>query len=202
MPNESRPPASNPAAHSGSASGGTAPGVIRPPLPVRLRAYRLLLGLAGGVLALDQVTKFWVATQVPFNPLHAHGGGNDRVIMRGLFYFIHVGNTGAAWSLFSGRSVMLALLAVATLFAIYWSRHALGLRERMAQISFGLLCGGITGNLVDRLAHGHVIDFLDLHFGTYIYPTFNVADSGICVGVILFLWQSLRSPDGRAPSSK
>ena len=70
MPNESRPPASNPAAHSGSASGGTAPGVIRPPLPVRLRAYRLLLGLAGGVLALDQVTKFWVATQVPFNPLH------------------------------------------------------------------------------------------------------------------------------------
>ena len=55
-------------------------------------------------------------------------------------------------------------------------------------------CGGITGNLLDRLLHGHVIDFIDLHFGSYVYPTFNIADSGICVGVILYLWQSLRAP--------
>jgi signal peptidase II len=53
-----------------------------------------------------------------------------------------------------------------------------------------------VGNLVDRLMHQHVIDFIDLHFGTYIYPTFNVADSGICVGVFLYLWQSLKTPAG------
>jgi len=52
--------------------------------------------------------------------------------------------------------------------------------------------GGIVGNLVDRIARGHVVDFLDFHFGSYIFPTFNVADSGICVGVILYLFQSLR----------
>ena len=52
----------------------------------------------------------------------------------------------------------------------------------------------LAQHLVDRLLHGHVIDFVDLHFGSYIYPTFNVADSGICVGVILYLWQSLRAP--------
>ena len=86
----------------------------------------------------------------------------------------------------------LALLALATLVGIYLWRHSLGLRQPLTQVAFGLLCGGIVGNLVDRLLHGHVIDFLDLHFGTYIYPTFNVADSGICVGVILYLWQSLR----------
>jgi signal peptidase II len=95
----------------------------------------------------------------------------------------------------SGRSVLLALLAAATLCAIFLWRRALGLRDRVAQISFGLLCGGIIGNLLDRLRHGYVVDFLDLHFGSYVYPTFNIADSGICVGVGLYLIYSLRQPD-------
>jgi signal peptidase II len=56
------------------------------------------------------------------------------------------------------------------------------------------MCGGIAGTLVDRLARGHVVDFIDFHFGSYIYPTFNVADSAICVGVLLYAWYSLRSP--------
>ena len=59
---------------------------------------------------------------------------------------------------------------------------------------FGLLCGGIVGNFLDRLAHGHVIDFIDLHFGTYTYPTFNVADSAICIGVFWYVLWSLRNP--------
>ena len=96
--------------------------------------------------------------------------------------------------MFSGQSVFLAILATATLLAIFFWRHALGLRSRLSQIAFGLLCGGIAGNLIDRLLHGHVIDFIDLHFGSYVYPTFNVADSAICVGVALYLWQSLRHP--------
>jgi signal peptidase II len=81
-----------------------------------------------------------------------------------------------------------------TLAAIVIWRHALGLRERRSQWCFGLLCGGIVGNVIDRLAYGHVVDFIDLHFGSYVYPTFNVADSGICVGVGFYLWYSLREP--------
>ena len=159
----------------------------------RVRAYRLLWAIAGAVFAADQATKWWIVTRIPFNPLHSHGTGADIEVIRGFFYIIHVGNTGAAWSMFSGRSVLLASLAAATLFAIFFWRHALGLRDRLSQICFGLLCGGIVGNLVDRLLHKHVIDFIDLHFGSsYIYPTFNVADSGICIGVILYLWQSLK----------
>ena len=160
----------------------------------RVHAYRILLGLAAVVFLLDQVTKFAVADRIPFDPLHSHGVGRDVTVIPGFCYLIHVGNTGAAWSMFSGRSIPLALLALATLIGIYFWRHSLGLRQPLTQVAFGLLCGGIVGNLVDRLLHGHVIDFLDLHFGTYIYPTFNVADSGICVGVILYLWQSLRGP--------
>jgi signal peptidase II len=159
----------------------------------RFAAYRPLLVIATIVFVLDQATKLAVAARIPFNPLHVHGGGNDVVLIPGFFYFIHVGNTGAAWSMFTGRSVLLALLATATLAAIFFWRHTLGLRERTAQICFGLLCGGILGNLTDRLLHGYVIDFIDLHFGSYIYPTFNVADSGICVGVFLYLLQSLRA---------
>jgi signal peptidase II len=160
----------------------------------RILAYRTLWLLALAVFVLDQVTKLWIVARVPYNPMHAHGLGHDIEVIRGFFYIIHVGNTGAAWSMFAGRSILLACLAAGTLLAIYFWRHSLGLRDRLSQVSFGLLCGGIVGNLVDRLLHGHVIDFIDLHFGTYIYPTFNVADSGICVGVILYLWQSLRAP--------
>ena len=160
----------------------------------RLRAYRLLLTLGLVVLVLDQATKFWIAARVPFDPMHSHGLGNDIEVIRGFFYIIHVGNTGAAWSMFAGRSMMLALLAAGTLVAIFFWRHSLGLRQPLSQVCFGLLCGGIVGNLIDRLLHGHVIDFLDFHFGSYIYPTFNVADSGICVGVILYVLQSLRQP--------
>jgi signal peptidase II len=160
----------------------------------RLLAYRLLLGLALGVFVADQLTKSWIAARLPFGTYGEAGGAIP--VVRGFFYLVHQGNTGAAWSLFTGRSVALAGLAAATLIAIFFWRRALGLRDRTTQMCFGLLCGGIAGNLTDRLIHGHVIDFIDLHFGTYIYPTFNVADSGICIGVILYLWQSLRTSHG------
>ena len=176
-PAASRPPASPPA---------------DPAKLHRVLAYRLLLGLALGVFLADQLTKAWIAHRLPFGT-YGEAAGAIRVV-KGFFYLVHVGNTGAAWSMFSGQSVLLATLALATLVAIYFWRHALGLRDRLAQICFGLLCGGIVGNLADRLMHGHVIDFIDLHFGSYTYPTFNVADSGICLGVLLYLWQSLRAP--------
>jgi signal peptidase II len=114
---------------------------------------------------------------------------------------VHVGNTGAAWSLFAGKSTLLALLALTTLGAIFFWRRSLGLRLLPVQISFGLLCGGIVGNLLDRLVYGHVIDFLDFHFGSYIYPTFNIADSGICVGVGIYLCYSFKYPTPKQPDT-
>ncbi len=157
----------------------------------RLLAYRTLLLIAFGVFVADQATKFWIDSNLPF-PTYGHPGAIT--VIDGFFYIVHVGNTGAAWSMFSGQSVFLAILAAATLVGIFFWRHTLGLQHRATQISFGLLCGGIAGNLVDRLLHGHVIDFIDLHFGSYVYPTFNVADSGICVGVVLYLIRSFREP--------
>lgn len=159
----------------------------------RIAAYRRLLTLAAIVLALDQASKAWIASRLPFGTYGEASGAIP--IVRGFFYLVHVGNTGAAWSLFSGRSFALAALAALTLAAIFIWRHALGLRASGAQICFGLLCGGIAGNLIDRLWHGHVVDFLDFHFGSYVYPTFNLADSAITVGVALYVLLSLRSTE-------
>jgi signal peptidase II len=158
----------------------------------RLLKYRWLLAIGVAVLVLDQGSKIWIASHLAFNS-YGEGGGALTVIP-GFFYIVHVGNTGAAWSILTGRSFILAALAAATLVAIFIGRRALGLGAPYTQVCFGLLCGGIAGNLLDRVLHGHVVDFLDFHFGSYIYPTFNLADSAICVGVILYLLSSLKTP--------
>ncbi len=156
----------------------------------RLFAYRLLLLLAAFVVVLDQATKAWIHARLPYG---TYGEPGAIPVVRGFFYLVHVGNTGAAWSFFTGKSAALAVLAAVTLAAIaFWRRH-LGLRQTSVQICFGLLCGGIFGNLIDRILYGHVIDFLDFHFGSYIYPHLQPADSAICVGVGLYMLHSLRN---------
>lgn len=156
----------------------------------RLRAYSRLWILAAVVLGLDQFTKALVMARLPFG-LH---GTEETAVIPGFFYLAHVGNTGGAWSIFSGHSLPLALVGIAVLIGVFiWRRH-LGLPERFAQWCFGLFVGGSVGNIIDRLRHGHVVDFLDFRFGDYIYPTFNVADAAICVGVIAYVIWSLKQP--------
>jgi signal peptidase II len=167
---------------------------VDPGLALSWRAlkYWRLLAIAAAVLAADQASKSWIRTHLPFGA-YGEDAGAITVVPR-FFYIVHVGNTGAAWSIFTGRSMILAALAAATLAVIFVWRKALGLGSAHAQVCFGLLCGGIAGNLVDRVSRGHVVDFLDFHFGSYVYPTFNVADSAICVGVALYVLSTLRSP--------
>ena len=157
----------------------------------RLLAYRRFWVVAVVLLTLDQVTKLLINARLPLGSY----GPTGIPIFPGFFNLVHVGNTGAAWSMFSGQSTLLALLACSTLVAIFFWRRHLGLHSVAVQSAFGLLCGGVIGNLVDRLVHHHVIDFIDLHFGTYVYPTFNVADSGICIGVFWYVLWSIRQPE-------
>jgi signal peptidase II len=157
----------------------------------RVLAYRRLWLVAFGVYALDQLTKHAIEARLPFP---TYGPPAHVSIIDGFFNLVHVGNTGAAWSILSGRGHWLGLLAVATLIAIYFWRHTLGLRNDVVQLCFGGLCGGTVGNLTDRLRVGHVVDFLDFHFGNYIYPSFNVADMGIVCGVFGYILWSLRQP--------
>lgn len=177
------------------AASTAAPGSAQPDTPGRwgrFWAYRRLLALSTFVLVLDQLTKSWIAARLPYPTYWPSEGAI--IVIPDFFHLVHVGNTGAAWSLFSGQSYLLAALAVATLAAILVWRRALELRLPRVQLAFGLLTGGVVGNLIDRVRHGHVVDFLDFHFGSYIYPTFNIADMGICIGVLLYLWHSFQEP--------
>ena len=185
-----KPPA-QPNGESASLAATAAP--LPPSRWQRIGAYRKLLVIALLVLIADQLSKLAIVAALPYPTYGADHGAIT--VIRNFFYIVHVGNTGAAWSMFSGQSLLLAGFALVTLSAIFIWRQALGLKASSSQICFGLLCGGIVGNVIDRLCYGHVIDFIDLHFGSYAYPSFNVADSGICIGMVLYLWQSFRAPN-------
>jgi signal peptidase II len=157
-------------------------------------ANRRIALVAAIIVVFDQLTKLIVLKCLP------QGDLQEKVIVDGFFKFVHWGNTGAAWSLFRGNNHVLALVALAALVMLYFSRHHFDLRTPLGQLAFGLICGGILGNLIDRLRIGHVIDFLYFYLqqrgGREIgFPAFNVADSAICTGValvFLITWKSDR----------
>jgi len=153
--------------------------------------------LALAVFALDQLTKLVVLRHLEY--------GDDRDVIPGFFKFVHWHNTGAAWSLFRGNNALLAGVALAALVVLFLTRHHFEIHSLGGQISLGLIFGGILGNLMDRLARDHVIDFLYFYLvrrdGQEAgFPAFNVADSAICVGVgllfVLSFWAESPKPAG------
>jgi signal peptidase II len=142
------------------------------------------------VIALDQLTKQIV--------LRYLGYAQEKVVVEGFFKFVHWGNTGAAWSLFRGNNYLLAVVALVALVVLFFSRHHFDSRTLLGQFAFGLIFGGIVGNLIDRLWAKHVIDFIYFYVqqrggGEIGFPAFNVADSAICTGVglvFLLTWKS------------
>src|SRR5579863_6568419 len=136
--------------------------------------------LALVIFALDQFTKWLV--------LRSLGLDDERIIIPGFFKLVHWGNTGAAWSLFRGDNAALALVGLLAFVALFLTRHHFDSHTLVGQIAFGLIFGGIAGNLIDRLVHHQVVDFLRFYIlqrgGDEIgFPAFNVADSAICTGV-------------------
>ena len=156
-------------------------------------AYKCLHILAFVILITDQVTKHLIERKLPFGTFYPP---DNVIVIPGFFNLVHVGNTGAAWSLFSGYPKALAALGIMALLLLYFFRNALQLKLPHSQWSFGLIIGGILGNLIDRFRLGHVTDFLDFHAAGWHFPSFNVADSAITIGVglhILFSFRQLES---------
>lgn len=133
-------------------------------------------------LVLDQLSKWIVLESI------GPDGSRDAVeIIAGVLQFRFVRNTGSAFGFFQGNSDILkflALAAVVGLFA-YYARTAT--RDWMVSLALGLQLGGALGNVIDRFRHGYVVDFIDFPR----FPTFNVADSAITVGVILLMYAML-----------
>jgi signal peptidase II len=160
---------------------------------LRTRTSRIAL-VALIVVLLDQFTKAIVLRSLAYS--------QEKVVVEGFFKLVYWQNTGAAWSLFSGYNKLLSAVAVAALVILFLTRHHFDSRSLLGQVALGLIFGGITGNLIDRLRVGHVVDFLYFYLqprgGADIgFPAFNVADSAICTGValvFLITWRSDRAP--------
>ncbi|HAS83368.1 MAG TPA: signal peptidase II [Verrucomicrobia bacterium] len=139
----------------------------------------LPLSIAIVLTVLDQLTKvivcrsFLLYEAVPVIP--------------GLFNLRYIQNTGAAWGMFAGGHYWLSGLSLVVLAGlVMFQRHFFN-RTLLDQCAFGIMMGGIIGNLIDRVRLSYVVDFLDFHWNDAHFPAFNVADAAICSGVALYM---------------
>jgi signal peptidase II len=136
------------------------------------------------VVGCDQVSKLWILQNFELY--------ESTVIIPGLFNLTFLRNTGAAFGILAGepdrwRQLLFIGVAVIALVVILVFQRKLGRQNSRYSISLALIGGGAVGNLIDRILYGSVVDFLDVYIGSHHWPAFNVADSAITVGVILFL---------------
>ncbi|HEV8479246.1 MAG TPA: signal peptidase II [Candidatus Eisenbacteria bacterium] len=146
----------------------------------------LLWLLAAGVFVLDRLAKHWV--------LGALATAHTKDVLGDFLRFTYVRNPGVAFGLFAGHGLSLGWLSLIALAAVVW----LALRTKSAgwprTVALGLILGGAAGNLYDRLRWGSVVDFIDVGLGPHRFWTFNVADSAITVGVIVWAAALLLGP--------
>lgn len=144
-----------------------------------MRRAAALLAIAGGVLALDQWTKRLALL---------HLAGRPSVDVLGEFVRLTFAqNSGVAFSLGAGTRFPFYLFSIAAAVVILWLL-ARGRVPRVGQqVALALILGGALGNLVDRITTGLVVDFIEVGLGRFRWPVFNVADSAVSVGVVLFL---------------
>ncbi|MCX5775917.1 MAG: signal peptidase II [Firmicutes bacterium] len=118
---------------------------------------------------------------------------SDFAVIPGFFYISYTTNTGAAWSMFENATWLLAIIsAVAGIGMIVYFVLKFKTLRPWTRVALMMMIAGAWGNFIDRAFYPDgVIDFLSLHFGSYIFPTFNVADSCLSVGIVLLLLVSL-----------
>ena len=117
------------------------------------------------------------------------------------FYITKVYNDGAAWSIFEGARYLLIAVSIISLVLLIMYQKGFKDCKRNA-LAFGLVYGGLLGNLCDRIRLGYVIDYLKFFIGSYEYPVFNLADVAIVVGVILIIYAIYRGEDKHGNKGK
>jgi len=151
------------------------------------------LWLSGLVVVLDQASKWFMSSWLSLY---------ETVAVMPYFNLTMAHNTGAAFSFLAQASgwqrwFFVVLTAVITTALVVWLKR-LHSSAKLEAIAISMVLGGAIGNVADRLYHGYVIDFLDVYYGTYHWPAFNIADSAIVVGAVLLILDSFISK----PSNK
>jgi signal peptidase II len=152
------------------------------------------LGIAAILIILDQLTKIAVTSTFVYG---------ESMPITPFFNLVLVYNKGAAFSFLASetgwqRHFFTIVGLAASAFIIYLLKKNPG--ERLMSWALTLILGGAIGNVIDRILYGHVIDFLDVYVGGWHWPAFNIADSAICVGAVLFVYDELRR--GKKPAAR
>ncbi len=146
----------------------------------------MLIGIITSALTIiiDQISKYFVSSHLL--------EGLQYLNVSHYFSFVRAWNTGVSFSMFSGNGAigsfilsLIALIIVSCLF--YWLKKE---KSTFLQISIGLIIGGALGNLIDRIRYGAVFDFLDFSVFDYHWPAFNIADSAICIGAAMIIFDN------------
>lgn len=145
------------------------------------------LGIAAILIVLDQISKIAITSTFSYG---------ESVPVTSFFNLVLVYNKGAAFSFLASetgwqRHFFTVVGIGASLFIIYLLKKHAG--QRLLSWALALILGGAIGNVIDRVLYGHVIDFLDVYVGSWHWPAFNIADSAICIGALLFVYDELRS---------
>jgi signal peptidase II len=148
------------------------------------RKYWVLIVVCLLVLFLDQWTKMTVQRSLSLY--------QKIEVIHGFFNLVHVRNTGGAFGIFGGEgggvgSLFFVVVSVVAIGSILILLIRLKEDEMIISLSLSFILSGAVGNLIDRLWHGEVVDFLDFYVSSYHWPAFNIADSAICVGIGLMI---------------
>jgi len=145
------------------------------------------LWLSAVVIVLDRLSKYLISSH-----LHVY----DSITLLPVFNLTLLHNTGAAWSFLADASgwqrwVFIALALAVSVGLIVWLRYLPRTQHRWRASALSLVLGGALGNVIDRLWHGYVIDFIQVHYHGWYFPAFNVADSAITIGAVMLILEGV-----------
>jgi len=158
---------------------------------------RLFFLTAIAALALDQASKYIIKAKMTIY--------QSIPVIKGFFSITHIENSGISFGMFNNGSnevkrwilVSAVSIAMAAIF-VYWLRNRT--RDKLFDISWGLILGGAAGNLADRVSTGRVTDFLEFSFRAWSFPVFNIADTCVTIGVTLIIIHTFFSREGHDAS--
>ena len=149
------------------------------------------------IVGLDRWTKWLIDSRLLLN--------QTILIIDGFFNITYVRNTGVAFGILDSsslplKSVALAVLSIGAIAGVLTYRWRTPINQKFLHVALSLILGGAVGNLYDRIRYGYVIDFIEVYFRNYRWPSFNLADSAITLGVVLLAFELFRKDSHDAPA--
>jgi signal peptidase II len=160
-----------------------------------IASFALLLSVAAAVVALDQWTKQWATRALQYR---------EPVELIGEFVrFTYTRNSGVAFGLGAGLPFPYYVFSIAAVSVIVYLFARRRVPQFPRQLALALILGGAIGNLIDRITSGEVVDFIEVGYGRWHWPVFNVADSAVTIGVVLFAiaWPHPRGAEPAGPTA-